>query len=360
METYELLTQSYLTTVVNEIKGPNTFLRSFFPRGENLFTESIEVGRLEGGRMMAPFTKKRARAHRVPGLGDDFETMGLPNISIARPHDAWDLFEQRMPGNPIFVTNRAQRVRQAQARIDRDLRHMNDMILNTEEWMCAQVLLTGKLEYNDATGGPNRDAFAYDFQPTHLGSNKIVLAAGDQWTSPGSDPSNQFDLAARIMNEAHGITPGVCLMPEDVWTVFKRNATVLQDQDLRRVVVGGLQLNTPVRGDGAIYRGQVYNNVELWTYSRTVEIDEAGTTVSMMPNATDIYFIATTPAAQWDFYYGAIADFNDAGRPQLNVGRRFSKTWVEKDPAQRVVKVQSRPLPVLKRKTAAIAMQVVA
>jgi len=68
--------------------------------------------------------------------------------------------------------------------------------------------------------------------------------------------------------------------------------------------------------------------------------------------------LAVSPAAENVMYYGAIPDF-DALQGRAWVGRRFGKSWMDKDPSAQIALVHSRPLPVPRRPGSMVSMKVV-
>ena len=68
--------------------------------------------------------------------------------------------------------------------------------------------------------------------------------------------------------------------------------------------------------------------------------------------------VSAIPAAQNVAYYGAIPDW-DAFDEGLMQGKRFSKSWKEKDPSVRQILAHSRPLFVPRRPASMVSMKVV-
>ena len=325
-----------LTATVNETKSPNTFLKELLFGAHQTFpTESIEIGLLTGDRTIAPFVQRDGEAISVAGLGETFQTVGFPNISIKRPMTASELLFNRRPGSVVFPSGK-QQLSAIEAHIARDMKRMADLVSNAEEWLCAQAI-RGAISYSAAD--------EHHFLVTYPKPGGHTLNTVATWaTASTATPSIDFTAAKRLIANKHDLPTTHALMSQEAATNFVKIAEVKTNLDNRRMLAGDIDLRRQFELSGAMFLGN-YMGVDCWEYSRSVNV--TGSSEDLL-RAGYVEFVSATPQAENWLYYGAIADL-EALEGRKFQGERFSKSWLVKDPSQRIVVVKSRPLPVMRR-----------
>lgn len=329
----ELKWQS-LTALVNEIKTPQSFLKNLlFGREQTLSTETAEIGYYTGGREAAPMVRVNGEAVMVEGVGKKFATVTLPNIRIKRPMTPSELFFGRQPGTVIFPS-RGEQLSAIQKAIARDAQHLMDMIENREEWMAAMAL-RGTITYSVT----DEEVFTVTFprQSSHS------VTASPLWDNSGK-PSLDFLAAKRLINKDTGLVVTDVFLGSDASVAFLQNSEVQNLLDTRNLQAGELQITNQFTEQGALYLGR-FSGVRVWEYSRQVLV--SGSAVDLIrPKYAE--FVHVGPSNRFETLYGAIPDF-EALQGRKFVGKRFSKSWMEKDPSVRQLLIHTRPLcvPVL-------------
>lgn len=341
----EVLEWYSLTPMVNEMKSPRTFLRDmFFSDVEQKITENIVFSILEGGREVAPFVKRDSEAVMAGGYSEKEVTVSAPNIRIKRPLEAADLIFRRHAGDVIFAeggdVNSA-----AEREVARQLQRLNDLIDNAEEYLCAMAI-RGEISYTSADGANFTVTFP---KPS---ANNITLT--DFWDGVNGTPMQDVRTAKFTMHDAVSLNPTDCVLGSEATDAFLASDEVRALLDQRGVNAGGLNLSADVDAMGAMFLG-TFGGVRFWSYPSQVTLDGVATDL-IRPKYAE--FLHRSPAAEMKLYYAAISDL-DALEAGLLASRRFSKSWMQKDPSVMQILLTSRPLPVLRRAGAVVSMKVV-
>lgn len=351
MSTINELKWSYLTALVNEIKGPNTLLSGFFSNHVTLPTEDIEIDTVTGGREIAPFVRRDGAAIMVSGLGSTFATVKAPNIRIKRAFTPSPLLFGRQPATTIFQSSGSAVMSAVQAHIARDMTKMNNMIANAEEYLSA-LALQGAITYEVA----DQEVFKVTF-PRNSDHNITLTTFWNDSTPANIFITEDIYRVKRLINEATGLTVTDAICGSEAAATFRKLVAGGHIKPLDRssgVAVGSITFNEQYRDNGALYMG-TFEGINFWEYARTADLNGVSTA---MVRAKYVEFVANSPAAERTMYYGAIPDM-DAFQGSLFVAEKFSKSWMEKDPSAQIALIHTRPLPVPRRPDATVSMKVV-
>ncbi len=333
-----------LTATVNETKSPNSFLKDkLFGSHQTFPLESVEIGLLTGGREVAPFVERDGEAIAVDGLGESFQTVGFPNISIKRPMTASELLFNRRVGSVVFPT-KGQQLSAIEAHVARDMQRMADLITNAEEYLCA-LAIRGEISYTAADES--------HFKVTYPKPGGHTLNVANTWaTASTATPSQDFTTAKRLVNGEHNLPVTDCIMDAEAAQNFVRIQEIKDMLDNRRMLAGGIDLRRQFDATGALFLGN-FMGIDCWEYSRSAVVPGLGSTALIRTGFAE--FVSAVPEADNHIYYGAISDMK-ALEGRLFQGERFSKSWMKEDPSQRIVLVKSRPLPIMRRPGSVVSM----
>lgn len=333
-----------LTGVVDETRNSLTFLRQLLFSDEvQLATDKVDVGIIRDSRTMAPMVQKGSRACEVTCLEEDGYEVEAPTIRMKKIEDICRLYGERAPGFPKHPTD-GQIESMGQQRIARIAEALNKKADNREEWLIAQWLRDGQIEYN---GGAGKDHFLIDFQRPAAFQ---IAAAPDFWDAVDGDPCRDLNTARDLLNEA-GLGVTHVLLGSEAAQAFKRNQNVRDDLDNRSVSAGLMNLTMDFTAMGAQFLGSLYG-VQFWSYGRQLE----GTPLLDPKTA---YFVDASPSAENVFYYARVHDARAWSEGQQRVARYMKSYW-EEDPGNMIhFLMESRPLPVPRRVESVVAMGVV-
>lgn len=339
------LTWMAQTALVNRIKPPARFLTNLLGiPDETLPVETVVIATVTGERDTAPFVRVGGEAVMVGGLGGAEYVVQAPNIRLKRPFTPSQLLFGRQPGTVVFPTG-DQVVSAVEAHIARDLKYMNNMIDNTEEWMVSQAL---------------RGVISYSVTDQEVFTVTFARAAGNtidptiHWDETNNDPIADIRAIQALIAEAgYGITDAI--MGSEAAAQFRKNANILAAINLQANRNAGLQdLAAQFRKDGALLAGN-FMGINFWEYPRKVRI--AGTATDLI-RAKYIEFVTAGPEGDWVRYYGAIPDM-DALEGGLLQSKRFSKSWKQPDPSALMALVHSRPLPMTRQPDSTVSFKAV-
>jgi hypothetical protein len=351
MSTTNLLNWRTLTAAANERKTPASFIkRLLFGREETMATDTIELSKIVRGRHMAPLIKRGNVATKGGRHEESIKLVHPAHIRTVQDFTPGQLMSQRRVGTDLYA-DAAQVAGTMALRISEALQYMNDDIENREEWMCAQ-LLRGSLSYEDAA------QYAFEIDLERDTDNDIDLMSGNYWEESTGKPQQTCLTVQRLLEEKVSLQATHCILGSEAADAFLNNVNVRADLDNRRLGMGAVGVTQQLQDSGALYLGAPYHGIQIWSYSRQV-LDNDGTTLVDLVRPKFAEFVCATPAAEALIYYGAINDMDAIGEGQLLQSKRFSKSWVTKDPSARHFLTETNPLPWIKRPDSTVSVQVV-
>lgn len=351
--TSEMLEWTTLTGMINDIKTPNQFLkRLLYSTEQTLGTETIEISSVHKDRETAPFVARDGEAILVSGHTEKFQNVTAPNIRIKRPFTPSELLFNRRPGTAIMVNPEDQQTAIVD-HIARDLRIMENMIVNTEELMVSQAL-RGTVSYQAADQAVFQISFNRDSQCD------ITLTSAEAWDA--TDPSgvrvhSNIMTVKRVMSDLVGLNPtdAICgRNASDALMELAESGNLKAIKTDSNVRAGTMTFVEQFTEDGVIFLGEL-SGVRFWEYSRTVS--HQGSATSMI-RSDYVEFVSTSEASERVMYYAAIPDMDSLESSLPVQTKRFSKSWSEKDPSRLMSLAASRPLTVPRRPNATVSMKV--
>ncbi|MFA6020868.1 MAG: major capsid protein [Rhodospirillales bacterium] len=336
-----LYSTTALTAVVSNLILPQSFfLDRFFTSVIQSTTEDIKIDIDKGKRRISPFVSPLVQGKIVASRGFTTQTFTPAYVKdkrVFQPNRAL----KRALGEAIGgVMTPAERV---QLNLVNDLADQTQMLQRRQEVMAAQALTTGHV----IVSGDGYDTVDVDFQRD--AALTFALTGGAKWDQAGTDPLADIEEWALLVLKKSGATVIDVVMDPDAWTVFRSNSAV-QDEVKRLATAGAtpLELGNQVK-PGARFMGSL-RGMNFWVYADWY-IDDTGAEVPMLASGT---VVLSGPQIEGRRYYGAIQD-EAAGLQALPY---FVKSWVEDDPALRLLMMQSAPLPAPFRPDASLCATV--
>lgn len=342
----------FLIGAYGVVDKPNLFFLDMFFGPEQVFeTEKIAFDKVDRARRLAPFV-----SHRVAGRAMHQQGYVTKDFAPAyvKPKHVIDTTRplKRMPGERLLGSYSPEE-RYLRAIVEL-MALEDDYIARREEWMAAQILLSGEV----IVQGEDFPEMVVNFG--RPGAQTIQLTGANQWGQTGvSSMSNLRSWNSAVML-ASGFNANVVIMDPAAQELF------IKDPEVKEILNN--RVNTPVGADfkigniqiggvlaGAIgeevkYLGQI-GEFQVFVYQQTYT-DEAGVVQQMIPANTVI--LASPGGVQGTRTYGAVRDAK-AGFRALP---RFPKMWQEEDPSVTYLMTQSAPLPVVGWPEASLAVTV--
>lgn len=191
--------------VIENAPPLRTFLRdTFFKNSETFDTPHVDVDICKSKRRLAPFVSPRVSGKNIDRQGFRTETYSPALVGPQIITNA-DHVMNRTPGESVYggITplERAARL------LAKDLVELENMITRREEWMCAQMLTTGKVVMK---GDDVDDVIDFEF------TNTEALTGVNAWDNPASDPIKDIKRWRTEIEKSSGVSPNYLLVSSDV------------------------------------------------------------------------------------------------------------------------------------------------
>lgn len=332
----------------DEVQGQSSFLRdTFFKRVETFSTEQVCYDYTYSKRDMAQFSHPRVGGTALKREG--FETRYfIPPELAPEMVTTVDNLIKRTPGEAIGGS--LDPMQRAAKQLGDDLRHIDDTISRREEWMCAEALLTGGIDF--VGEGINDSVLYWTTRNGGVGDPYTALTSTALWSAHSTcDPLADFNTAVRAIVQQSGVSPDVCIMGSQAYDNFIQSDIIQKYLDNRRINLGDLPLSVPMPA-GVRHQGTIAG-LDILTYDAWYFDESQNAEVPMFD--PEKILIASTKQDNGFMAYGAVAlmgrEPEDA--PRIYAERRVPDSYIQrKNPAGRIVQIKSRPLPVITRKNA--------
>jgi len=336
-----------LIQVVPNLKVAQTFLLDkFFPNIVTSDSEFVSIDVDVGKRRMAPFVSPLVEGKLVEQRRIQTNTFKPAYIKDKRAPDLRKPV-RRMIGERIGGDLKG--IEREQANLEFEMTDQIDILNRRLEWMAASALLHGSVTIE----GEGFETVVVDFgRDADL---TVALTGGRQWTPANvvagtATPCDDIEAWQMRMLKKSGAKVTEIVFTTSSWAGF------IKDEKLKGAIVFpaqapyGNQINPGAQIEqGAVYKGK-WGQYDLWVYNDWF-VDENDVERPML-NDGDV--ILSGPNLQGTRAFGQILDpaFNYEALPFA------PKTWVENDPAQRLILMQSSPIVIPSRVNASLSANV--
>jgi hypothetical protein len=331
-----------LVQVVPNLKRAQKFLLDkFFPNIVTSDTEYVSIDVDVGKRRMSPFVSPLVEGKLVEQRRIQTNVFKPAYIKDKRAPDLRKPV-RRMIGERIGGDMSAEE--RMQANLEFEMTDQIDMVDRRLEWMAAQALIGGSVTIS----GDGFPTVVVDFGRDAALS--VALTGGNRWGQANIVPSaNLEDWSQLVLKKSGGVATDL-VFTVGAWKQF------LLDPVVKAGIwyPGNGQGNTISIGAqtqrGAVYKGH-WGQFDLWVYNDWY-VDDNNIEQPMIPDGGVVMCGADLMGTR---AFGAIMD------PAFNYGPMpyAPKTWVENDPAQRFIMMQSSPIVIPSRVNAGLFAQVI-
>jgi hypothetical protein len=338
----DIFSTRVMLAAMEQMFTPARFLRDTFFRGETRSnSEYVDIDVVKGKRRLAPFCSPLIEGKVVDRLGFTTNTYQPPYIKQKKVTTAADVLK-RQAGETIYGADRGPQQR-AQEILGADLVELMEMIDRREEWMCANILDTGKVT---CTGDGLNVVIDFGLAGTH----KITLTGADLWSATTSNPILDLRTWKRLIQKDSGLNPNIVLMGASVIGPFLDHAKTKDAYNMLKVDRGAI--NPQQLPGGVTYWGFLKDIAcDFYTYDEWY-LDDSQVLQPLVPDKK-VWMIAS--GARAGKHYGAIKDLD-----ALAAVPRFPKSWTVPDPSARFVMVQSAPIMAFHQVDGLVSAQVLA
>lgn len=342
-----------LVQVVSNLKVAQTFLLdTFFPNIVESDTQYVSIDVDVGKRRMSPFVSPMVEGKLVEQRRISTSTFEPPYVKDKRAPDLLRpvrrmLGERIAGGEMINGGGEMTPQERMEANLVFELADQVDMLKRRQEWMAAQALVTGKL----TVSGEGFPTSVIDFGRD--ASLTVVKAGTGLWDAAATvaNPTDDVRLwqtmvlkisGARVTDLVFTNTPYNALIKDDEVKNAILN-TSIRANDEARLILG------PLADMGAVLMGY-WGTYRVWLYNDWF-VDDDNVEQPMIPDGT---VLAVSSQMNGTRAYGAIKD------PAFAYGAMAyaPKSWLQQDPAQRFLMLQSAPVVIPSRVNACLVATV--
>ncbi|HBL6966160.1 TPA: major capsid protein [Morganella morganii] len=343
-------TNVLIQVVPNLMTSQNWLLDKFFPNITESDTEEVSIDVDVGLRRLAPFVSPLVEGKLVESRKFQTNSFKPAYIKDKRAPDLRKPIRRQIGERIGGQYSAAER---EMLNLQFELTDQIDMINRRLEWMAASALQTGTVT---VTGE------GYETQVVDFGRSSdltIALSGADKWpetveagktnTKPSADIE---DWAQRMLKESGAVATDIVFTTKS-WKAFRLDTSV-KDSAITFPALSpfGNQINPGAQiKTGAVYKGR-WGNYDLWVYNDWFIDPLDGKEKPMIADGSVIMSGADLMGTR---AFGAIID------PAFNYGPMAyaPKSWLQHDPAQRFIMVQSAPLVIPSRVNASLCAVVV-
>jgi hypothetical protein len=336
-----------LVAVVPNLKKPTTFLLDrFFPNIVTADTEFVSIDVDVGKRRMAPFVSPLVEGKLVEQRRIQTNIFKPAYIKDKRAPDLRKPV-RRMIGERIGgdMTGAEREM----ANLEFEMTDQIDMLTRRLEWMAASALATGTV----TVAGEGFPTVVVDFGRDS--SLTVALTGTATWTpayvvAGSATPVLNIEAWQRQILKEAGATVTDIVFTTSSWEGFILDPALKGAIYYPRLGDSGNIIDPGARiARGAVYKGQ-WGQYALWIYNEWFVNDSNVET----PMLTDGSLIMSGPDMMGTRAFAQILDpsFNYAALPFA------PKTWIENDPPQRYLMMQSSPIVIPSRVNAALGATV--
>lgn len=330
-------TNALVQVVPNLLLSQNWLLDRFFPNIVTSDSEYVSIDVDVGSRRMAPFVSPLVEGKLVEQRSIQTNTFKPAYIKDKRAPDLRRPVRRQIGERVGGDLTGAERMA---ANLAFEMADQIDMLNRRLEWMAAQVLSTGKVQIK----GDGFPTTLVDFGRDP--SLTVTLAGNALWDSGNvaATPAQNLQVwSDRILRFSGTVATDIVFSPTAYYWFTKdpvvTNAIVFDTARFRDVTRNSAMLGAQTQL-GAQYKG-TWGSFDCWVYNDWY-VDDTNTQQRMLPDGS-LFLSGAGMMGTRAFGQILDPDFNYAALPYA------PKSWVEKDPAQRILLMQSSPIVIPSR-----------
>lgn len=343
-------TATLVGVVPNLMTSQNWLLDRYFTNVVTSDSEFVAIDVDVGLRRMAPFCSPLVEGKMVESRRYQTNTIKPAYIKDKRVPDLRKPVRRQIGERIGGEYTAAER---EMLNIQFEMEDQIDNLNRRQEWMAASALINGTVTIE----GDGFETTVVDFgRDSEL---TVTLSGSDKW--PTSVPAGQTNTKptddieewqTRILQKS-GSVPTDLVFTNKSWRAFRLDTTI-KDNAITFPALSpfGNQVNAGAQiQKGAVYKGR-WGNFDLWLYNDWFINPLNNQEEPMIPDGA---VLMTGAELMGTRAYGMILD------PAFNYGPMAyaPKTWLQEDPAQRILLMQSAPIVIPSRVNAALCATVV-
>ncbi|MGO2306679.1 MAG: major capsid protein [Providencia sp.] len=343
-------TNVLVQVVPNLMTSQNWLLDKFFPNVVESDTAEISIDVDVGLRRMAPFVSPLLEGKLVESRKLQTNSFTPAYIKDKRAPDLRKPIRRQIGERVGGQYTAAER---EMLNLQFELTDQIDMVNRRLEWMAASALVSATVTVT----GEGYETKVVDFG--RASELTVTLSGSDKWPTQidagktNTKPTDDIeDWAQRLLKNSGAVATDIVFTTKS-WKAFRLDTTI-KDNAITFSALNpfGNQINAGTQiQKGAVYKGR-WGNYDLWLYNDWYIDPIDKIEKPMIPDGSVIMSGADLMGTR---AFGAIID------PAFEYGPMAyaPKSWLENDPAQRFLMMQSSPLVIPSRVNAALCATVV-
>ena len=291
---------------------------------------------------VTPFVHPMAKGKVVEGKGYSTKSLKPAYLKDVRAHTPHQNLKRRA-GEALGGSLTAEQ--RMLAAVAADVQDQMDMFLNRLEVMAAEAVIHG----TQTIKGEGFDELV-DFGRS--AASKTVLAGAAKWDDAGMTPDKlfgQLEDSAEDMRDRIGSVPGFVLLDPKAWGLMRAQLLTSagakyldkQNKGYDRVSV---DLTPSMAGVMGLQAKGSFGDIPVFTFQSEYMDPETGVMNKVMPDFTTL--LVARERLQGVRHYGAIQSIDANDNLVLNPQEYFASSWTERNPAKRMLQLESAPLMV--------------
>jgi hypothetical protein len=331
-------------TVEHLHRSASFLLDSCFSTIQTADSEAIHFDIDQSTPRLAPFVSPLVAGKVVDAEGFETQSFKPAYVKDKRRFDPQAPLKRQLGETIGGVLDPMQR---REAALNRALNDQLDNLTRREEVMASEALRTGKIT---VTGDQYKTVVVNFKRDTKLTQ---TLVDDKRWGESKVNVLDNIEDWAGLIQNRSGAAARTVIMDPLAWRLFKNDAQVQKQLDIRRGTDINVNTDPMLRGQGndkARYVGSI-GDFQFWVYNDHY-VDDNGDSQQLLPDHTVL--MVSREQLQGTRCYGVIQD----EKANYKASRYFVKSWLEEDPPLRWLLMQSAPLIVPYRPNASFCVTV--
>lgn len=293
---------------------------------------------------VTPFVHPMAKGKVIEGAGYSTKSLKPAYLKDIRAHTPHQNLKRRAGEALGGSLTQEQRM---MAAIASDLQDQRDLFNNRLEVMAAEAVIYG----TQTIKGQGFDAVV-DFQRS--AASKTVLAGAAKWNDANITIDTMFGQLedwAEDMRDRVGQTPGFVLLDPEAWKLLRakllasdKGGAKYLDKQNRGFDRISVDLTPSLAGEMGLQAKGSFGDIPIFTFQSEYVDPEDGQVKKVMP-ANTVLMIARS-RLEGVRHFGAIQSMEQNENFVLNAMENFASSWTERNPAVRLLQLESAPLMV--------------
>lgn len=268
-----------LMQAMERVKPPASFLLdTFFPNIPTpALTPNIMVEYRKVGRKLAPFIVPNSKGINSYREGSNIDIYKPPMIGPKRSLSEEDISKRGFGEGIYSSTSPDERATQIQAR---DLNELQNRIINTKNYMAAQILTTGQC----AISGYADDGKLQKIDTLAFSAWDQKITPTTTWDNASADIYGDLQAASYMIQESAGIIPTIGICGKNIGEYILQNSKIMEwllVPNPANLTMMGLQ--PKLVSPQVMYLGRISTlNLELYSYMETYT-DDSGNIQPYIP-----------------------------------------------------------------------------